>query len=311
MSTVLPWLCALLFGQTKPPVTALAFCPGGKQVLAGSQDGLRLLTWPELKETGRPDSRLAHIHALAFCPNHSALLAVGGKPGEAGGVEILAWPGLKTLARFQAHSDLIYSAGWSPDGGRFVTGGADNTCAVFRWTPEAGPERVALYPGHSKAVVAVAFLPDGKRVISASVDQSLQLWDAQTARQEKSMDNHLRPISDLAVRPTGGNPSSPVMAVTTGEDRTVRLWQPTVARLVRFSRLGSNPRVVQWSPAGDTLVVACDDSQVHWLNPDSGSLEAKRVWEAKVGRIHTLAIHPETGRVLVGGEKGLAAGPNP
>ena len=311
MTLLVPWLCAQLLCQTKPPVTALAFSPGGEQVLAASQDGLRVLSWPDLKENSKAECRLAHIHGLVFSPNRSAVLAVGGRPGEAGELEILSWPGLKSLTRFQAHTDLIYGAGWSPDGGRIVTGGADNTCTVFRWTQGAVPERVVNYRGHSKAVVAIAFLRDGKQVVSCSIDLSLQVWDAQTARQEKSMDNHLRPISDMAVRPTVGGQTSPEMVVTTGEDRTVRLWQPSIARLVRFSRLDSIPRAVRWSPTGDTLVVGCDSGRVYWLDPDSGSLESKRTWDAGVGRIDAMAIHAQTGEVVLGGKKGLAHWANP
>lgn len=311
MNPIVTSLLLLLSGQTKPPVTALAFCPGGKQVVAGSQEGLRLLGWPELAETGRPECRLAHINALIFSPNGAFLLAAGGRPGEAGEVEILSWPGLKALARKQAHTDLVYGAAWSNDGESFITGGADNTCAVFQWKPGTEPKQAARYLGHSKPVVAVAFLPDGKQVVSASVDQSIQLWDPRTARQEKSMDNHLRPISDLAVRPPGVGQTSPAMVATTGEDRTVRLWQPAVGRLVRFIRLGSIPRVARWSNTGDTLVAGCDDGQVLWLDPESGTLAPRRIWDAKVGRVHAMAIHPETGRVLTGGDKGLATATNP
>src|SRR5262245_30852993 len=54
--------------KVAPPITALAFAPDSKSLLAGSQAGVRQLSWPELKPLGTLKTTLASVHDLAFSP---------------------------------------------------------------------------------------------------------------------------------------------------------------------------------------------------------------------------------------------------
>src|SRR5262245_58146930 len=61
-----------------PPITALAIAPDGNSALAGSQAGLRQVSWPDLAELGRlkegtPKTALPHVHDLAFSPRGDLL----------------------------------------------------------------------------------------------------------------------------------------------------------------------------------------------------------------------------------------------
>lgn len=282
-----------------PPVTATAFAPDGKSVLVGSQAGLEILSWPDLKPVGKLDTDLAHVHDLAFSPDGTRLLVAGGEPAESGIVEIFDWPEQKRSARVAGYRDLVYRVAWAPDGKYWAAASADHTCRVH--AAGSGKELVR-YEGHSRPVLAIDYPPDGKTIMSAGVDQTIQVWDAATGKPIRTLDNHVGAVNDLAVRPAEAA-EAPTMLASVSDDRTVRLWQPTIGRLVRFAKLDSAPRAVAWSRNGTRLVVGCTDGTIAVLDPDSLENTAqKRVLD---GRLHTLARSRDKKDVLlVGGSDG-------
>ena len=61
------------------------------------------------------------------------------------------------------HTGWVRAVGWSPDGSRLVSGGADGTVRVW----EAGSGRLLhTLTGHTGAVWAVGWSPDGTRLVS-------------------------------------------------------------------------------------------------------------------------------------------------
>jgi WD40 repeat protein len=279
-----------------PPVTAAAFAPDGKQVVIGSQEGVGVYSWPDLKLESRIKVELSHIHDLAFAPDGKMLLAAGGSPAEEGAVEMLSWPQGKSVRRVAGWKDLVYRVAWAPDGSRWAAASADGTCRVYE--AESGKQLVK-YEGHSRAVLAVVFLPDGKSVVSAGADQTLQVWDATTGKHIRTLDNHTNTVNDLALRPGGERDKTPMLA-SVGEDRTVRLWQPTIGRLVRFQKLESVPRALVWTPNAPRLLVACNDGTLRVLDADT--LEVISTSKGLDDRVHTLVHDPSNkSRVLVGG----------
>jgi WD40 repeat protein len=288
-------LCLVANASAAPPITAAAFTPGGKQVLIGSQSGIEIRSWPDLKTVASIKTDLLNVHDLSFSPDGKTLLAAGGSPGERGTVEVFSWPAAERLRTISEHSDLVYRVTWSPDGKNFATAGADGICRVFAL--ETGNSRIR-YEGHSRAVLAIIYVPDGKGIVSAGVDQTLQLWDSNSGKPLRTLDNHLASVNDLAVRP-GSKPDAPPVVVSVSDDRTVRLWQPTIGRLMRFARVDSPPRCVAWSADGQQILVGCNDGTLQSIDPES--IAVTNLSTKFAGRIHVV-LAGTPGQWMIGGE---------
>lgn len=280
------------------PVTAAAFTPSGNQVVLGSQKGIEILSWPDLAQAGTVPTELDHVHCLSFSPDRKTLLAAGGSPAEEGAVEVYSWPEGQRIRRVVSHADLVYHVAWAPEGTQWATAGADGICHIA----EAGNGQSSVrYAGHSRAVLSVCFVGDGKLIASVGVDQTLQLWERATGKHVRTLDNHVGVVNAVVARP-GPSAQIPVVA-TISEDRTVRLWQPTIGRLMRFARLPSVPRVAAWSTTGDRLFIGCNDGHVRVLNADTLAVESDL--PGVEGRIHELILDSKRNRLLIAGEAGM------
>ncbi len=284
------------------PVSALVFAPDGKTVVAASQSGVSTCSWPELKLLERAKPPFSHLHDVAFSPDGARLAIAGGEPQEKGGVHIVQWPGMKETQRIEAGKDVVYGVAWSGEGKSLALACADKTVRLHDLT--SGKTRDIT--DHSAAVLAALYVPltaeAAKRelLLSAGRDQTIRVFDAETARAIRALDNHTAAVNDLALRPAKDGELP--LVVSAGQDKTVRFWQPSIGRLVRFARVPSPPLSVRWLPGGDLIAVACADGRVRVI--DWQTLQI--VFEKKVGEgwLPSLAVSPDGLHAVVGDERG-------
>lgn len=284
----------------EPPVTALAVSPDGSVVLSGSQAGLRVHAFPGLEVSRRIKTQLVEICSVRFSPDGRRVAIAGGIPAEGGMVEIRSWPSLELQRRIEAHADTIQAISWR-DREVFATASLDRTSLLWDRSKEK-PIREII--GHSKGLTAATFLGSAGPLMTGSIDQNLRIWDATSGRLIRTLNNHTGPIHSIAIRPATGEVGASVrtMVATVGEDRTVRFWQPTIGRLVRFSRLDAVPMDAAWSIDGSRLTVVCDDGSVRVINPETAkeerTLGSLKGWGYKITR------HPTEGQFIAGGHGG-------
>ncbi|MCZ6795015.1 MAG: WD40 repeat domain-containing protein [Planctomycetota bacterium] len=283
---------------TAPPVTALAFSPDGREVLVGSQRGIEVRSWPGLEPRRRLETELRHVHDLRFSPDGERVAAGGGKPAEEGAVEVFGWPDGRRLYRRVPHEDLVYGVAWSPDSKRWACASYDRTAGIH---DARDGRRIHEIRGHSRAVLAVCFTADGRFLVTAGVDRSLRLWNAESAERRRVLENHTLTVNDLSSRPRERPDALPMIA-SVSHDRTLRLWQPTIGRLVRFVRFESRALAVEWSADGRRAIVACADGHVRSIDPET--VEVVEDLAALDGWAHSLAAAPRGREVVVGGDAG-------
>ena len=282
-------------GAGDPPITSLAFAPDGKSIAACSQAGLRIYSWPGLKPGKKIETNALNLHDLAFSPGGDRLAVGGGIPADEGTVEIFSWPAGKPLQVLNAHKDSVMGIAWL-SGSSIASGSLDHS--VVLWDTGTGSPLKRL-KGHSRGVASLCFLEKKRLLVSAGIDQSLRVWDLETGKLVHSLDNHTLPVHGIALRPgAGGLP----MVASVSDDRSVRLWQPTIGRMVRFARLATKPLDVGWLPDGSRIVAACTDGNLRLVDP----LEVKvtRVLPAGPGWTYSLAVHPLDGSIAAGSSDG-------
>ena len=282
-------------GAADPPITSLAFATDGKSVAACSQSGLRLYSWPGLKPGKKLETAALNLHDIAFSPSGDRIAVGGGIPADEGTVEVFSWPGGKPRQVLTDHKDSVMAVAWLSESS-LASASLDHSGVL--WDTGTGSP-VKRLKGHSRGVSSLCFLAHKKILVSAGIDQSLRVWNLESGQLVHSLDNHTLPVHALALRPgVGGLP----MVASVSDDRTVRLWQPTIGRMVRFVRLNTRPLDVGWLPDGSRIVVTCADGHLRLVDPVE--VKVTRDLPAVEGWAYSLAVHPDDGSVAVGGSDG-------
>ncbi len=281
---------------TEPPITAVAFAPDGKSVVAGSQSGLQIFSWPGLDRQRTIKTSASNLHCVEFSPDGKRLAVGGGNPSEDGIVELISWPTGEPLATFHGHSDSVRSVAWI-DGSRLLTASIDRE--IHLWDSGVPGKPVRTFKGHSRSVDALGLIHGHNTLVSAGVDQSVRVWDLKSGELIRSMNQHIKPVHALALRP--GMDGLPMIASAAG-DRTIRLWQPTIGRMVRYVRLDAEPLDIAWLNDGKRIVAACADGRVRIVDADS--VKVTQTLHAIDEWAYSVAVHPSDGSVLVGGSDG-------
>jgi WD40 repeat protein len=264
-------------------------------VIAASQAGLQVLSWPDLTPQQSSPTAAPNLHGLAFSPDGTKLAVCGGKPAVDGSVEIFAWPALRSEVVLSGHQDSVMAVAWR-DASQLLTASLDRDIAL--WDP-ATKRPTLRYRGHSQGVYALCVLGDGTTLVSGGQDQSLRVWDLQSGELLRSLNQHTAPIHALAMRPADGG--LPMIASAAG-DRTLRFWQPTIGRMVRYIRLEAEPLSIAWLNDGSRIAAACIDGAVRLIDADE--VKVTRTFAAIDGWAYAIAIHPSDGSLIVGGVDG-------
>lgn len=219
-------------------VTAIAFSANGKFFATGggapTEDG-------EIK-VFHADGKLAHdiknghsdtVFAVAFHPG-GTLLATAGADKFVKVFELpnpgLGWPfgpGPKAprfVKSFEGHTHHVMGVGWTPDGRKLVSCGADNFVKV--WDYEKG-EKIRDVQGHQKQVTQLAFVGKTPQFVTVSGDATTRMWNADnggTVRQFSGATDFLYAVSVS----TDGS-----VVASGGEDGIVRVYNGANAQLVK------------------------------------------------------------------------------
>lgn len=278
-----------------PPITSLTFSPDGKSVVATSQIGLQILDYPSLNQSKLIKVNAHNIHTVAFSPTGDRFAVGGGNPGRDGIIEIFSWNALKQLIVLKQHKDSVTDVSWK-DNNTLASASLDRR--IILWDVRTG-EPIQHLEGHSRGVSSLCFLHDKQILVSTGIDQNLRVWDTTSGELIRSMNNHTLPAHNLALQP---NHSGLPMIASVSDDKTVRFWQPTIGRMVKFARLKGTPLDLAWIKNGTRAVTTCDDGLLIIIDPVS--VEVTDKIPGLSGWVYSLAVHPIDGSIVIGGANG-------
>ncbi len=149
------------------------------------------------------------------------------------------------------HAGSVFSASFSPDGGRLVTASEDFTARL--WDAHTG-QPLGRPMRHNDWVNSATFSPDGNRVVTASQDNTARLWDAHTGQPNGREMTH-----ENLVLSAGFSPDS-TRVVSTSEDGTARIWDARTGQPISEPLRDSNwVNFAVFSPDGTRVLTASAD----------------------------------------------------
>ncbi len=294
-------LAALLLAgwlHAAPPVTALVWSHDGQLLAVGRPRSLELLQpHPSNAAPTRTNLQLPKVCALAFHPDGRHLWVAGGTPGESGALLELNLPSLTQARRIDVPADLVESISIHPDGQSLAHTDGHSIRQVA--LQGGNPSLVPVFSGHSGRVLSIAHAPGSALLLSVATDRSVKVWNNTTNSPVRSFGHHTEPPHGIAFQPGAAIPT----CATAGDDRTVRIWQPGIGRMVRIIRHHEGSILaLGYAPDGRRLYTAGTEGIVRCI--DASSDEVLHSWSASPDWIHSLAIQPSNGTIATGDARG-------
>jgi RNA polymerase sigma factor (sigma-70 family) len=245
------------------PVTAVAFCSGGRLVVSGGKDAAIRL-WDRV--TGRAVGELARapwdVLALTALPGGKTLAACGHDAIDAS-ARILDMTTGEELRRVKLRgfgSEPETPAAFSP-GGKILAAGWRGGLALWdagsgerlrEWTPA----ELGVAGNHGGRVLAVAFAPDG--TLAAATAESIRLWDPAGGQPPRTIAGPFDPRrSGLAFSADGG-----LLACSSYHPAGVQVWDVASGREIPgcVPEMPAPPHCLAFAPDGEALLTGHKDT---------------------------------------------------
>ena len=265
-----------------------AFSSDGSRLVMRGLDGLVRL-WDTKKRSAIRD--LPHGGESVTAAQFSSNGRMVATSSVVGNVRVWATEGAGDpliLATQEKHGHELLA--FSPDASLLATGSSAGNSARL-WNTTTGTFKELS--GHGNRLTRIAFSPDGKKLATSGFDNTVQLWDAQTANRISKIP------TDTAVYQLSFSPDGARLAMVCGVK--LRVWDAVTERSSDLpSKPGAVARFLKFSRDGRLLVSAGDFQTIKvW---DAQNLTLKSEWPG-FQSILQMDFSPDGKHLLTGGRE--------
>jgi WD40 repeat protein/serine/threonine protein kinase len=286
----------------------VAFSPDGWRLASASHDR-NIIVWdatPLRGDDGQGvftfDRHDHEVRSVAVSPDGQRIASAGN------GTFVRVWDAATggVSFNFPGHTAPVFAVAWHPDGRRIATAGSagrQNTVTV--WNASDGRVHFKLSIDRDSSAgpyQAVAFSPDRRYLVTGQLDGAVEVWDAGTGQNVRTLVTHEREIRGLVFSRDGRK-----LASASG-DGTVKLWDATRLSEKQEPRITLQARVpgpsvnVAFSPDSRRLATGGAENTIKIRDADTG--QELQTLRGHRGEVYTLAFSPddEGRRIASGGE---------
>ncbi|MCZ6572509.1 MAG: serine/threonine protein kinase, partial [Planctomycetota bacterium] len=168
------------------PVRAVAFDRTGARIASGSADGtIRIWNGDRGADVVVLRDEDDLIPSVDIDPSSQRVLSGSAVDGT---LRVRDATTGKEILTIEGKSGGVHCVVFSPDGAWIVAGGEEDSTGRI-WNAFNG-QPVATLAGHEASVTSIACTPDRKYVVSGSDDHTVRIWDTQTGKCLKVLEEH-------------------------------------------------------------------------------------------------------------------------
>jgi WD40 repeat protein len=276
-------------------ITALAFRPDGKHIVAGAADGSVSVWNLEVSPTAPLAPAGDAVPTVVVTSRDGKLLAASGVIGGRPAIVVRELPAGTVVHTLLGHEAGVTALAFSNDGKQLVSGSADKTARVWDLTDAKFPE-LTRFAGHGAAVGGVAFNADATQALSGSADNSVKLWTVADGELVTDFAGHTGPVVAAVM---AGN-----QAVSASADGTIRVWDAAAGTVQRTIPVQTAVTALALRPDGNVVAAAAADQTIRLYQlADSQLLQTLHGHEAA---INTVAFSPDGTRLVSAATDGRA-----
>jgi len=297
LSAVLALLLAAgIQAAPPPPVTAIAYHPGGKFLVAGTHGEVAVIDLAKNEVVAHLSGQTARVTALAFSRDGKRLAVASGEPAKLGLVKLYAvteaGPKFEPKGELTGAKDIQYCLDFAPDNKTLAVAGYDR---IIRLWDVDTLKVVRELKDHSDTVYGVAFSADGKLIASASADRAVKVWDSETGKRLYTLGDPTDWVYALTWHPDGKR------LAAAGVDKSIRVWEATAdgGKLIHAVFAHTQPVTrLAYSKDGQFLYSISEGPNLKkW---DAAKMVEKLVYPPEKETMLSLALRPDGKQVAVG-----------